>query len=65
MSAQLDLNTATAEQLDGLPGVGPVTAQRILSWRDAHGRFNSVDELQEVDGIGPKTFSQIAPHVRV
>ncbi len=64
-ATQLDLNTATAEQLDGLPGVGPVTAQRILSWRDAHGRFSRVEELQEVDGIGPKTYSQIAPHVRV
>jgi len=61
----LDLNTATADQLDGLPGVGPVTAQRILAWRDQHGRFTRVEELQEVDGIGEKTYAQLAPLVRV
>lgn len=63
--AQLDLNTATAEQLDTLPGVGPVTAQRILAWREQHGRFSRVEELQEVDGIGPKSYANLAPHVRV
>ncbi|WP_420175227.1 helix-hairpin-helix domain-containing protein [Luteococcus sp. OSA5] len=63
--ATIDLNEATAEQLDQLPGVGPVTAQRILSWREQHGRFTRVEELQEVDGIGPKTWSQLASHVRV
>lgn len=64
-SATVSLNTATLEQLDTLPGVGPVTAQRILDWRQLHGRFNSVTELQEVDGIGPKTYADIAPNVRV
>jgi competence protein ComEA len=47
------LNTATLEQLDGLPGVGPVTAQRILNYRTKHGAFSSVDELDAVPGIGP------------
>ncbi len=61
----VELNTATVTQLDTLPGVGPVTAERILAWRTAHGRFSRVEELQEVDGIGPKTYAQIAPHVRV
>ena len=61
----VDLNTATAEQLDGLPGVGPVLAQRILDWRAEHGRFTSVDELQEVDGVGDKKFADLKPHVRV
>lgn len=61
----VDLNTATVEQLDQLPGVGPVTAQRILAFRAQHQRFGRVEELQEVDGIGPKTYAQIAPHVRV
>ena len=60
-----DLNAATLEQLDSLPGVGPVTAQKILAWREAHQRFRSVAELQEVDGIGPKTYAEIAPRVRV
>ena len=64
-SPQVDLNTATATQLDSLPGVGPVTAERILAWRTQHGRFRRVEELQEVEGIGPKTYADIAPHVRV
>lgn len=49
---KVDLNTATAEQLDTLPGVGEVTAQRIVQWRQQHGRFASVDQLQQVPGIG-------------
>jgi competence protein ComEA len=64
-SSQLDLNAATAAQLDTLPGVGPVTANRILNWRADHGRFRRVEELQEVEGIGPKTYAQLAPLVRV
>ncbi|WP_157973988.1 helix-hairpin-helix domain-containing protein [Desertihabitans aurantiacus] len=61
----LDLNSATAAQLEELPGVGPVTAQKILAWREEHGRFSRVEELQEVSGIGPKSYAEIAPHVRV
>jgi competence protein ComEA len=59
----VNINTATAEQLDTLPGVGPVTAQKILEWRGAHGAFSSVDELLEVDGIGEKTLADLAPRV--
>ncbi|MBX7455583.1 ComEA family DNA-binding protein [Mycolicibacterium sp. 3033] len=61
----LDLNTATAEQLDGLPGVGPVTAAAIVTWRDAHGRFGSVDQLSDVDGIGPARLDKLRPLVTV
>ena len=61
----VDLNRANQSQLEELPGVGPVTAQAILTWRQQHGRFSRIEELQEVDGIGPKTYAQIAPHVRV
>ncbi len=64
-SPTVDLNTATLEQLDTLPGVGPVTAQRILDWRAAHGRFTSVDQLREVSGIGEARFSKLKDLVRV
>ena len=61
----VDLNAATAEQLDALPGVGPVLAQRIVEWRAAHGRFDSVAQLQEVDGIGAAKFAQLRDRVTV
>jgi competence protein ComEA len=59
----VNLNTADQAALDTLPGVGPVTAEAILSWRDANGGFTSVDELLEVDGIGEATLADLAPHV--
>lgn len=58
-SAPLDLNTATAEQLDALPGIGPVTAQKIIDYRTAHGPFHAVAELQGVPGIGPAKMAQL------
>jgi len=61
----VNLNTAGQTELESLPEVGPVTAQSIIAWRDAHGGFTSVDELLEVDGIGAKTLEQITPHVTV
>ena len=64
-SRKVDLNTATLEQLDVLPGVGPVTAQRILDWRAAHGRFSSVDQLREVSGIGQARLARLKDLVRV
>jgi competence protein ComEA len=63
--APVDLNTATLESLDGLPGIGPVLAQRILDWRSQHSRFSSVDELGEVSGIGEATLSDLRPLVVV
>lgn len=63
--ALVNLNTATAAELETLPQVGPVTAASIVSWRDEHGGFTAVDELLEVDGIGDATLAQIAPHATV
>jgi competence protein ComEA len=53
------LNSATLEQLDALPGVGPVTAQKILDYRQQHGAFGSVDELDAIVGIGPARLEQL------
>lgn len=58
-SAPLDLNSATLEQLVALPGIGPVTAQKILDYRQQHGAFHSVSELEGVSGIGPAHMAQL------
>ena len=63
--ALVNLNTADPPTLETLPGVGPVTAGAIISWRDQHGGFSAVEELLEVDGIGDATLAQIAPHVTI
>jgi competence protein ComEA len=60
---KVHLNSATLEQLDELPGVGPVTAQQILDYRTANGAFRSVDELDAVPGIGPARLEQLRPLV--
>lgn len=62
---RINLNTATMAELDTLPGVGPVMAQRILDWRQQNTSFSNVSELQEVEGIGPKLFSRIKDLVRI
>ena len=62
---RLNLNTATLAQLDALPGVGPVLAQRILDHRDQHGGFRSVGDLRQVDGIGDARYEQLKDLVTV
>lgn len=59
----LDLNRATAEELQQLPGIGAVMAQRIVDYRTAHGRFGSPEDLRQVKGIGNKTFQKLQPLV--
>lgn len=61
----VDLNTATLEQLDTLPGVGPVTAAAIVDWRTENGTFGAVDDLLDVSGIGEKTLEQLRDLVTV
>ena len=61
----INLNDATADELDTLPGVGPVTAAAIIAWREANGRFTSVDQLGDVDGIGPARLDKLRDHVGV
>ena len=62
--AKLSLATATVEQLDTLDGIGPTLAKRILEWRDAHGGFESVEQLREVEGIGEKRFESLRSAVQ-
>lgn len=61
----IDLNTATREQLDTLPRVGPAMADRIIEWRETNGRFTSIDDLQSVPGIGDKMIAALRDLVRV
>ncbi|ETB30642.1 membrane protein, partial [Mycobacterium avium subsp. hominissuis 10-4249] len=61
----VDLNTATVQELDALPGVGPVTAAAIVAWRQANGRFTSVEQLADVEGIGPARLEKLRALVRV
>ena len=64
-SGLINLNTADEAALDTLPGVGPVMAQNIISWRDSNGKFSSIEQLQEISGIGPSRYAQISGLVTV
>ncbi len=63
MEKSIDLNTATEEELDRLPGIGPVLAKRIVSYREENGDFLVVEELLDVKGIGEKTFERIQDYL--
>jgi competence ComEA-like helix-hairpin-helix protein len=62
-SARIRINSATAQELQDLPGIGPALAQRIISWRAAHGPIRDPEELQKVKGIGPRLGERLVPHL--
>ncbi|OIN90064.1 hypothetical protein CO019_01940 [Candidatus Berkelbacteria bacterium CG_4_9_14_0_2_um_filter_42_30] len=64
-SGKININTATAAQLDSLPGIGPVYAGRIVEYRDSHGGFKSINEIENVKGIGPKTFEKFRDKITI
>ncbi len=61
--SRININTATAEELEALPRIGPTLAQRIIAYREAHGPFRKVDDLLNVKGIGPTLLETLRPHV--
>ena len=65
LTEPLDINTATAAELEILPGIGEVLAGRIVDYRETNGFFSSPEELLNVDGIGPKTLESILPYIIV
>ncbi len=64
-AALVDINRATQEALESLPGIGPVLAQRIIAYREANGAFASVEDLQKVDGVGADTFEKLRELITV
>ncbi|MFQ5458820.1 MAG: ComEA family DNA-binding protein, partial [Myxococcota bacterium] len=65
LGLRIPLDSATAADLEALPGVGPVTAARIVSFRDARGPIRRLEELDAVPGIGPRTLARIRPYLRI
>ena len=63
--AAVNINTATKEELDGLPGIGPVKAQAIVDHRKAHGAFKTIEDLKDVKGIGARRFEKLKPDLAV
>jgi competence protein ComEA len=61
---RVDINTASAEELAALPGIGPALARRVVEWRAAHGPFRDADALEQVPGIGPATVRRVRPLIR-
>jgi competence protein ComEA len=61
----MDLNAAAAPDLEALPGIGPHTAEKIVAWRREHGPFGSLEALEDVRGVGPRTVARLEPLVEV
>ncbi|MCX6812356.1 MAG: helix-hairpin-helix domain-containing protein [Candidatus Berkelbacteria bacterium] len=64
-TGKININTATASQLDALPGIGPTYAARIVDYRNQHGAFKSISEIQNVKGIGPKTYDKFKDQITI
>jgi competence protein ComEA len=64
-AALVNINTATQEELETLPGIGPAYAERIIAYRETHGAFGSIEEIQNVSGIGPATFEGLRDRITV
>lgn len=64
-TAKVNINTATAEELDTLPGIGPAKAKAIIAFRQANGTFRSLEQLMEVKGIGPKIFAKLSTFIQL
>lgn len=65
ISTLININTATQDEFESLPGIGPVTAEKIINYRDTNGAFMSIEEIQNVSGIGPATFEKIKEFITV
>ena len=62
-NVRLDMNGATAQELEELPGIGPVLAERIIAWREENGPFTGPEDLMAVEGVGPATYEGLAPYI--
>jgi competence protein ComEA len=62
---QISVNSARTEELEELPGIGPELAQRIVSYRDEHGQFETLEDLKRVKGIGNKLYNNVLPHIKL
>jgi competence protein ComEA len=65
LSIPVSVNSATAEELDALPGIGPKTARAIVEFREKYGKFSSPEDLLQVPGIGPKKLAALNPHITI
>ncbi|PWH20679.1 MAG: DNA-binding protein [Ardenticatenia bacterium] len=65
LPSQININTATVEELVSLPGIGPALAERIVTWRETHGPFTHVTDIKQVPGIGEAIFARIQPYITV